>query len=77
MIRPARRLFDYDGYEIFRSKDIQRDAYYYVSGGEDFISPLETIEGMERKLCQTVRNTFFTSHQTLLPFFVSFNEKKK
>jgi hypothetical protein len=55
MIRPARRLFDCDGYEIFRSQDIQRHADYYVSGGEDFISPLEAIEGTERLMpdCQT------------------------
>lgn len=46
MIRPARRLFDCDGYEIFRSEEIQRGMEYYVSDGDDFISPLEAIKGM-------------------------------
>jgi len=35
---PARRLFDSDGQEIFRSKHIRRDEEYYVSSGENFIS---------------------------------------
>ncbi len=35
---PARRLFDSDGQEIFRSKHIQRDEEYYVSSGENFKS---------------------------------------
>jgi hypothetical protein len=38
MSMPARRLFDANGYEIFRSKDIQRGAEYYVSSGENFKS---------------------------------------
>jgi len=46
MIRPAQRLFDRYGNEIFRSEDIQRDMDYYVSEGEDFISPLEAIKCM-------------------------------
>jgi hypothetical protein len=50
MIRPARRLFDCDGYEIFRSEDIHRHMDYYVSGGEDYISPLDAIEGMQRDM---------------------------
>lgn len=45
LIRPAKRLFDYDGYEIFQSEDIQRDMEYFVSSGEDFIDPLDAIEG--------------------------------
>ncbi len=44
MIRPARRLFNYSGHEIVRSEDIQRDMIYFVSEGEDFISPLEAIK---------------------------------
>jgi hypothetical protein len=35
---PARRLFDSDGQEIFRSKHIRRDEEYYVSSGENFKS---------------------------------------
>jgi hypothetical protein len=35
---PARRLFDSDGREIFRSKFIRRDEEYYVSSGENFKS---------------------------------------
>lgn len=46
MIRPAKRLFDWNGREIFRSEDIQRDGDYFVSGAEDFIDPLYAIEGI-------------------------------
>jgi hypothetical protein len=46
MIRRAQRLFEYNGHEIFRSEDIQRDMDYYVSEGEDFISPLVAIKCM-------------------------------
>ena len=35
---PARRLFDTNGCEIFRSKFIRRDEEYYVSSGENFRS---------------------------------------
>jgi hypothetical protein len=35
----ARRLFDATGHEIFDSKDIRRNATYYVSSGGDFIQP--------------------------------------
>jgi hypothetical protein len=38
MSMPARRLFDADGHEIFRSKHIRRDEEYYASSGENFIS---------------------------------------
>lgn len=37
------RLFDTYGQEIFRSEDILRGMEYYVSTGEDFISPLRAI----------------------------------
>ena len=46
MIRPAQRLFDHKGNEIFRSEDIHRDMDYYVSEGEDFLNPLQMIKCM-------------------------------
>jgi hypothetical protein len=71
MIRPARRLFDCHGYEIFRSKDIQRDADYYVSGGEDFISPLEAIEGMERVMSDREKYFLHITSNTPIVFCIS------
>ncbi|UJR19197.1 hypothetical protein I4U23_022327 [Adineta vaga] len=44
LVRRARRLFDLEGHEIFRSEDIQRDMEYYVSCGENFINPLKAVK---------------------------------
>ncbi|CAF3559666.1 unnamed protein product [Rotaria sp. Silwood1] len=41
-----RRLFDTNGHEIFRSEDIIRGMEYYVSTGENFISPLRAIQSV-------------------------------
>ena len=40
----ARRLFDSNGQEIYRSEDIQPNQEYYVSSGENFKDPYKSIQ---------------------------------
>jgi hypothetical protein len=40
----ARRLFDSNGHEIYRSEDIQPHQEYYVSSGDNFKDPYKSIQ---------------------------------
>ncbi|CAF2477741.1 unnamed protein product [Rotaria sp. Silwood2] len=46
LVQAARRLFDANGHEIFRSEDIKRSRVYYVSCGEDYINPWKALKRM-------------------------------
>ena len=44
MASAARRIFDPNGQEIYRSEDIQLNQEYYVSSGENFRDPFKSIK---------------------------------
>ena len=44
MASAARRLFDANGQEIYRSEDVHSHQEYFVSSGENFKDPYRSIK---------------------------------